>query len=156
MVNKASRFNSVHHVLSRSYSVHLFCVIGGLILDTIYPVHFSGVFHSNLGFFFMCIGTIFIYWAQASSSASKKSITTGGQRNFKKGPYKYSRNPTHIGLLFVCFGFGFMIGSFFVIVFSLFAFVFTKLFFLPKEERLLEQKYGDVYSQYKKEVHTWI
>lgn len=157
MENKLSKTNTVHHILSRSYSVYLFCVIGGLILDTVYPVHFGGAFHSNLGFLFMCIGTLFIYWAQSSSSAAKKkALKTNSHVNFKRGPYKYSRNPTHIGLLFVTFGFGFMIGSFFVIVFSLFSFVVTKLVFLPKEEKLLEKKYGEVYARYKKEVHTWI
>lgn len=148
----------VHYILSSSYSVYFFCVIAGLILDLIYPIHFASIFYSNLGFVFMCVGTIFIYWAQSTSSTSKKKflVDTNVPRNFALGPYKYSRNPTHIGLMLVSFGFGFMIGSFFVVILSMLSFIITKFIFLPKEENLLKEKYGEVYTAYKKKVHTWI
>lgn len=148
----------VHYLLSRSYSVYLFSIIVGLILDTLYPIHFSGAEYSNLGFLFMCIGTIFIYWAQKTSSNSKKKFLadTNTPRNFALGPYKYSRNPTYIGLMFASCGFGLMIGSFFVIALCVFSFITTKLVFLPREEEMLEQKYGNVYLDYKKKVHPWI
>ncbi|MCC6323456.1 isoprenylcysteine carboxylmethyltransferase family protein [Candidatus Nomurabacteria bacterium] len=158
-MNKAcQKTGMVHVILSRSYSVYLFCVIIGLILEMIYPLNISNIFYSNLGFIFMCVGTIFIYWAQSTSSTSKKKFlaNTNAPRNFALGPYKYSRNPTHIGLLLVCFGFGFMIGSFFVIILTIFSFVITKLIFLPKEEGLLEKKYGEIYTKYKSAVKTWI
>lgn len=152
-----SQSAQVHHILSRSYSVYLFSVIVGLILDTIYTVNFSNYIYSNVGFIFMCIGTIFVYWSQSTSSKSKKkSESLNITRNFACGPYKYSRNPTHIGLMFLALGFGFIIGSFFVIILTVFAFITTKFVFLPKEEELLEKKYGDTYRAYKKKVCTWI
>lgn len=148
----------VHVILSRSYSVYLFCIISGLILDIIFPIEIANDYFSNLGFVFMCIGTLFVYWAQSSSTRSKNKFLENkdAPRNFALGPYKYTRNPTHIGLLFASFGFGFMIGSFFVIILTILSFIITKLVFLPKEEGLLEKKYGDIYREYKKEVHTWV
>jgi len=53
-------------------------------------------------------------------------------------------------------GFSLIIDSFFGIVLTIIAYVITKIFFLKKEESLLEKKYGEVYGDYKKKVKNWI
>lgn len=151
--------DTIHYILSRSYSLYLFSIIAGVIIDTvIYRLKFSFPFYSEIGFFIMFIGSVVVYWSQQSSSRSKREFkkNPGSKRNFARGPYKYSRNPTHIGLMIASLGFGVLAGSFFIIMFILFAFVTSLLVFLPKEEALLAKKYGQDYIDYQKKVHPWI
>jgi len=49
-------------------------------------------------------------------------------------------------------GFGLMANATFVILFSFVAMIFTKLTFIQKEEKMLAEKYGQPYLDYKKEV----
>lgn len=149
--------NLIHSILSRSYSVYLFSIIVGVIMDTIIVFHFSFPYYSELGFFIMMIGTLIVYWAQHTSSSSKKeSLKKNAPRNFAKGPYKYTRNPTHVGLMFMTLGFGVMIGSYFIVILTIFSFITSKFVFLPAEEALLVKKYGQDYIDYQKKVHPWI
>ncbi len=149
--------NLVHHILSRSYSVYFFSVMAGMILGTIFSDRFAFLYSREFGFFVMVIGTMVIYWAQSTSGKSKKhAIATNTPRNFARGPYKITRNPTHIGLAMLTIGFGFVSGSFFILVFSILAFLTSKIVFLPAEEKVLEQKYGEDYIKYKNKVRSWL
>ncbi len=60
--------------------------------------------------------------------------------------------PTHWGLFALMFGFGFIINATFIITTTLISFLLTKFIFLNKEEKILSQKYGDKYIEYKKDV----
>lgn len=151
--------DTIHYILSRSYSLYLFSIVAGVIIDTvIYPLRFSFPFYTQIGFFVMMIGSVIVYWSQRSSSRSKKEFQKNpeGKRNFARGPYKYSRNPTHIGLMITSLGFGVLAGSFFIIIFIIFAFITSLIVFLPKEEELLAKKYGQAYIDYHSKVHPWI
>lgn len=149
--------NIVHHILSRSYSVYFFSVMAGMIMGTIFADRFAFMFYREIGLFVMVVGTLFIYWAQSTSGKSKKqALATNTPRNFARGPYKITRNPTHIGLAMLTIGFGFVSGSFFILFFSILAFLTSKIVFLPAEEKVLEQKYGQEYLDYKKKVRSWL
>ncbi len=147
----------VHRVLSHSYSVYLVALIIGVVVDTFFKMRFSFDFYSEIGFLVIFIGTFLVYWAQNTSSASKKeSINKNTPRDFARGPYKFTRNPTHAGLMFMMFGFGIVAGSFTIIILTLVAFTVSKLIFLPQEEKLLVAKYGAEYLAYQKKVNPWI
>ena len=103
------------------------------------------------------VGPIIIYWAQATSSNYKKRIIKDETRSpFGLGPYRFLRSPTHFGLFILTFGFGLVINSLYSVIFTIIAYFITKLFFLKKEEKILEKKYGQVYIDYKKKVKNWI
>ncbi len=73
-----------------------------------------------------------------------------------KGLYQYSRNPMYLGLLIILFGFGLWLGSlspFFML--PLFYWVITEMQIKP-EERMLEQKFGKEYLDYKNRVRRWL
>jgi protein-S-isoprenylcysteine O-methyltransferase Ste14 len=78
------------------------------------------------------------------------------ERDFERGPYKYSRSPTHNGLTLMTLGLSLVINSFFTFLFMIAAALITRMIFLKEEEALLEKKYGEAYCEYKKKVHTWI
>jgi protein-S-isoprenylcysteine O-methyltransferase Ste14 len=152
------RAGMVHFILSHSYIVFLLAVVFGAIAHTFITIHvFDGLVFSYLGLFMLLVGPAIIYWAQHTSSCSAREIIENKtEQAFEHGPYKYSRNPTHIGLTIMTLGLGFVFNSFFTVIFILAAFLITKLFFLKEEEAILEKRYGEIYCQYKSKVHTWI
>ena len=102
-------------------------------------------------------GSVFIYWAQSTSANFRKRIEKNENKShFEFGPYKYLRSPTHFGLFIMTIGYSLIINSLFSIIFTLAAYTITKFFFIKKEEKLLEKKYGEDYAEYKKKVKNWI
>jgi protein-S-isoprenylcysteine O-methyltransferase Ste14 len=156
--NIEERGGMVHFILLHSYMVFLFAVVLGALFDTFLkkPL-FSDDVYPNLGFCMIIIGSVLIYWAQKTSSNSrKKTQKDNSKAYFASGPYRYLRSPTHLGLFIMTLGLGFLINSFFSVVFTIIAYFITKWVFLKKEEKVLERKYGQVYRDYKKKVRNWI
>lgn len=105
----------------------------------------------------LIVSSLIIYWAQFTSSNYKKRVKKDSSRShFEHGPYKYLRSPTHFGLFIMTLGFSLIINSLFSVLFTLIAYIISKFFFLKKEEEILEGKYGEVYTEYKKKVKNWI
>ncbi|MEK7190138.1 MAG: methyltransferase [Patescibacteria group bacterium] len=142
---------SVHKVLAHSYFMYFILFLVGLYLDLVFNLK---VFNDSLviliGLLFLIFGTFLILWAQKTSRSLKKENIS--RETFCHGPYCYTRSPTHLGLFSLMLGFGMMTNAFFVILFSFFSFIIAKFVFLAKEEKILAQKYGAPYLEYKKLV----
>ena len=98
----------------------------------------------------MIFATFLIFWAQKTARNLDKDNLT--KESFRKGPYAFTRGPTHLGIFLLIISFGFMANTIFVIFFTIVAFFVTKLVFLKEQEMLLEEKYGEPYREYKKIV----
>ena len=103
-----------------------------------------------VGVFFLVFGTLLIIWAQKTSRNLR--IENLSKESFYRGPYKYTRGPTHWGLFMLMLGFGMTMNTFFVILFAFISFIVSKFTFLAKQEKILEGKYGAPYREYKKIV----
>ncbi len=146
----------VHTVLGHSYMVYFATFLVGLLIDTFWRARFNLPFLMPIGFILMFIGPVLILWAQYTSHrlAVKQileEIKTHAH-DFTCGPYAFTRSPTHLGLFIMIIGLGFLFNSISIVVTTVLAFVLTKIFFLSKEESLLEEKYGEEYGEYKKRV----
>lgn len=141
----------VHKILAHSYMVYLLALFFGLILSAVMPMRvFLDDGLMNTSAVVLLLSSCIIFWAQRSTRKLDKENLT--KRSFKKGPYKYTRNPTNVSLFFSLISFGVIINSLFTILFALIAFLLSSLVFIKKEEKLLEKKYGDAYREYKKDV----
>lgn len=146
------KHHAVHSFLAYSYLVYFFTLIVGITLNTFSPIKvFDISVMSPIGLVLLLLSSILILWAQSSSTdlLHKEDVT---YTHFLRGPYRYTRMPTHFGLFLAIMGFGFIINSFFVIILTLIAFLITKFTFLKKQEDELEKKFGDAYREYKKKV----
>lgn len=143
--------DKVHKILAHSYTVFFLFFLAGVFLDLIFNLKLLDFsFLAPVGAIFIIFASLIIFWAQKTSRNLKKEILT--KETFYKGPYRFSRAPTHWGLFFLMLGFGIMTGAFFIIISTIFSFIFTKLVYLNKEEAILEKKYGAPYLEYKKMV----
>lgn len=152
VLNKENKNHKVHRTLAHSYFSYFLILLIGISLDLFFPIRiFQNKITLYLGFLFLLFASFIILWAQYSSKdlLKKESVQ---KEHFSKGPYYYTRAPTHFGLFFLALGFGFILNGFFVIILTLISFIFLRITFVKKQEKLLENKYGDSYMEYKRKV----
>lgn len=143
--------HNVHRILARSYTVYFLFFLCGILLDLFFKIEiFSNPDFSVFGFVFFFLASILILWAQNTSrNIPRENIT---KDTFCRGPYCYTRSPTHWGLFILMFSFGIITNSLFVTLFTVFAFIITRLVHLKKEELMLKVRYGAPYEEYQKSV----
>lgn len=153
MTEKTKKPLSIHELLSYSYLVFLISFLLGITLEIFFSFgrSFSNI---GLGYLFLILGTTLVLWAQSTSKTGKKDRIAGNLTisNFFKGPYKITRTPTHLGMFLTVLGAGFIWGSLWIVIMSLFSYIFTKVTFVAEEERILEKRYGAPYLEYKKKM----
>ena len=141
----------VHRILAHSYSVYFLLFLIGVLLDIVFQFK---IFESNIlvptGAALLIFATLLILWAQRTSRDLK--ISNLSKETFCRGPYCYTRSPTHWGLFLLMLGFGIIANAFFVVLFTIIAFFLTRFTFLKKEEQALAETYGSPYLEYKKSV----
>jgi|SRR3989344_2323289 len=142
---------NVHKTLAHSYAMYFILFLLGVTLDIIFQFKvFANSIMVPLGGSLIVLSSILIFWAQGTSRNLKKENIT--KETFCKGPYCYTRSPTHWGLFFLMIGFGIITNAIFVILTTLISFLVSRFIFLEKEERILAEKYGTPYLEYKKAV----
>jgi len=151
-MDKEFKNHTVHKTLAHSYIVYFLILILGVSLDLFFHIKiFNTSIMAPIGFVFLVLASFIIFWAQKSSRdlLKVKDVT---KQHFCRGPYCYTRTPTHWGLFFLALGFGFIMNAFFIIILTVISFIITKITFVQKQEKLLEQKFGTPYTEYKKSV----
>lgn len=144
----------VHHVLAQSYSVFFFLFLIGVFVDILFPLKiFKNSYMVPLGFVILVFATFLIFWAQHTSRKLPKE-NEATKEHFCRGPYCYTRTPTHFGLFFLLLGFGVIANASFIILTTFLSLALSKLIFLKKEEKIMLEKYGEAYTEYKKSVRV--
>lgn len=72
------------------------------------------------------------------------------------GPYKFTRNPMYLMMVFVCLGFGVMLSEAWIVILTPVLAITLYHIAIKHEEAYLEQVFGDSYRDYKKSVRRWI
>jgi protein-S-isoprenylcysteine O-methyltransferase Ste14 len=149
--NENPHKNKVHKILAHSYSIYLFLFLLGICADLIFNIKiFNNPTIVSFGFVFLVFGTFLIIWAQHTSrNLNKESLN---KETFCHGPYRFTRMPTNFGLFFLTLGFGLVINAFFVVLSTFISFIVAQFVFIEKQEKVLAEKYGAPYLEYKKLV----
>ena len=73
-----------------------------------------------------------------------------------KGIYNYSRNPMYLSFYLWLLSFSIYCGSILAILFSPLFILYLNVFQIKPEERILLDKFGEIYLNYKNSVRRWI
>jgi protein-S-isoprenylcysteine O-methyltransferase Ste14 len=73
-----------------------------------------------------------------------------------RGLYRFTRNPMYVAVVVLWFGWAVFYGSSAVFIGCLLAWVVTNFVVIPREERNLEARFGEVYREYKSTVPRWL
>ncbi len=107
---------------------------------------------------FLVVGIVLCIWSIGLFRRSKTSLVPikPTATLVLHGPYKLSRNPMYLGLLCVYLGAAFWLNSLWALVLVPLVIWIVQRMVIAKEERYLEQQFGETYRQYKAHVRRWI
>lgn len=72
------------------------------------------------------------------------------------GIYRVTRNPMYLGMLMILVGFPLVLESLLGLVFPVIFFLFMDRVVIPKEEKVAEGVFGEVFRGYKSHTRRWI
>ena len=89
---------------------------------------------------------------------NKTPIVPGQKPKFMvaEGTYKFTRNPMYLGVATALLGFSLYFGNLLSFLSPLAFFLIMNYYFVPREEKLLENIFGKRHIDYKKKVRRWL
>jgi protein-S-isoprenylcysteine O-methyltransferase Ste14 len=150
--HKISLTNKIHATLAHSYSSYFLFLLLGIALDIIFPFRlFREPAVMALGLVFLVLASGLILWAQHTTRNLHEGQSLAKEA-FCRGPYCYTRTPTHWGLFLLTLGLGIVLNAFFVVLTTTLSFLLSRTVFLKRYEQALVEKYGSPYLEYQKDV----
>lgn len=73
-----------------------------------------------------------------------------------KGPFRYTRNPMYLGLIIMLLGISILLGSLSPLFVIPIVFVILHNQFVLREEKWMEEWFGDSYREYKSKTPRWL
>ncbi len=74
-----------------------------------------------------------------------------------EGPYRFTRNPMYTGITVILLGIGLLAGSWPFLLLPAIGFpAVVTLFFIRREERIMEQAFGPEYDDFRRRVRRWL
>jgi protein-S-isoprenylcysteine O-methyltransferase Ste14 len=74
----------------------------------------------------------------------------------QKGIFRFSRNPIYLAFCIATLGCGLLLDSWWVLLSSLLTVCLLQCLVIRREERYLENKFGEEYLAYKRRVRRWL
>lgn len=145
---------TVHHVLAKSYFTFFLSIIIGIVLEYWFPLNLFPEPMTTLGAALFVGGTLLVFWAQTTTrtgAGERRSNKNIDGDHFARGPYRYYRNPTHMGLTMLVVGYGFILNALMIVITVFVTSLVSHFVFVKKEEAMLASKYP-AYEEYKKKV----
>jgi len=102
-----------------------------------------------LAIFFWTVSTMLHGHASIPTNRPTDAIVTGG-------PFRFSRNPIYLSMILLQIGIGVWTNSSWFFVLAAMSIGLLTWGVIRREERYLEQKFGDQYLSYKSRVRRWI
>jgi protein-S-isoprenylcysteine O-methyltransferase Ste14 len=98
-------------------------------------------------------GAAMVFFRRAGTSVPPMKPTTV---LVTSGPYRVTRNPMYLGMVFLYVALAFAIGVIWALVFIPAVIVIIDRFVIAREEPYLERKFGQSYRDYKARVRRWL
>jgi protein-S-isoprenylcysteine O-methyltransferase Ste14 len=105
-----------------------------------------------IGWPFIIIGLGLCTW---SVLEAKEMIISAPNLLLTSGPYAFSRNPMYVGWTLIYSGVALTVNSVWIILFLPAVFLYIHFVDIQKEERFLDEQFGEEYRQYQKRVRRY-
>ena len=131
----------------------------GIVLDYLFPVPLlPNRVQYLVGFAVMAVSGlimpfVLLEFRKARTNFNPRKPTTA---IITTGPYRFSRNPSYVGLTLVYVGIGIAADSIWILGLLIPALAVMHYGVIVREERYLENKFGEEYLRYKRSVRRWL
>ncbi len=105
------------------------------------------------------LGELLRYWGVAyAGSLTRVTGSVGAPDVITAGPFAHVRNPLYVGNVFMYTGIGIMANALppWLVIGAFAYFVFQYVEIVALEEEFLEQKFGDTYNEFRKNVPAFV
>lgn len=137
----------------------LFSICLMFVIDWFIPTSFaSGPLVWGFGACFISVGIFLDIYSALLFKKANTPLIPFHEMTFQveTGPYKITRNPMYLGMVFIQIGVAIILGSAIALVpLAVFFWIIQKNF-IEGEERYMEERFGERYLNYKKRVRRWI
>jgi protein-S-isoprenylcysteine O-methyltransferase Ste14 len=139
--------------------VFLVCILLGVGIQRFFPAPiFSPSVRWSLAALFLGTGISLMAYCVTAFIKRKTNLVPWKPTTALviSGVYRYSRNPIYIAFILIGWGIAFAVNNFWMLI-SMFVFAgVVQKTAIVKEEKYLEQKFGEGYLAYKHRVRRWI
>ena len=139
--------------------IALFCILLALLLNYLFPnLRLINSPYNKIGFILVIFGFANLIWSFYLFRKNKTPIMPGKKPAFvvAEGPYKLTRNPMYLSVTVILLGVSFYIGNIAGFAAPLIFFLMVNRIFIPYEEKLMEELFGEKYLSYKEKVRRWM
>lgn len=147
------------HAITLPPFIYLGGFFVGLALHFFFPQYIAAQpLASILGAIFVAISIPIIVLSMRGLSRAGTAIDVRKPTTaiVASGMYRFSRNPIYLAMTFLYAGAAFLLNSLTTLTMLLPVLVTMHFGVIAREEKYLEQKFGDEYVRYKKSVRRWI
>jgi protein-S-isoprenylcysteine O-methyltransferase Ste14 len=131
----------------------------GLLLHQIVPFTFLPIIPARIAaLIFLGCGVFLAGWSNVLFRRAHTSLVPIKPTTalVVSGPYRLTRNPMYLGLLCIYIAAALWFGVIWALVLVPLVVLAVQRLAIAKEERYLDQKFGDAYRQYRAHVRRWI
>ncbi len=116
----------------------------------------TSLFLFRIGLIIVVVGIVFRMYC--ASYLLGRHIVTKIEADFLcvSGPFAHLRNPLYLGNFIICIGVCVSFSEWYGFLIGLGNYIFLYSFIIPYEERFLQEKFGDIYLEYKAYTNRFI
>jgi len=124
-----------------------------IVIKEIIPPPFN-----YIGLLFIIVGFLLTLIVRKKFARMNTEIHTfKNPRNLvTTGPFKISRNPIYLGFTLILIGVWLLLGTLLPVLGCLLFIVITDLYYIPFEEKRMENIFGEAYKAYTLNVRRWL
>jgi protein-S-isoprenylcysteine O-methyltransferase Ste14 len=134
-------------------------LVGGIAVNLVLPVPiWPSVWIRLVGLAPLAIGAVLFAWARSAFRRHRTSLMPWSPSTtlVQDGPYSFSRNPIYLAFCTMYLGLSLVFNSGYILVMLLVVLVLFDRTQIPREERYLEAKFGEQFTNYKGKVRRWV
>ena len=131
----------------------------GLILQQLLPFSVQPLVPARVvALFFLAGGVLLVGWSNLLFRRTHTSLVPikPSTALVVSGPYRLTRNPMYLGLLFGYIAVGLWLNLTWVLILVPLVVLAVQRLAIVKEERYLDRKFGEAYRQYRVQTRRWI
>ena len=157
--NKSTNSQPDHaQVITQPPVIYLGSILLGWLINKVFPMTISsGTWFKWVGVIFILIAIIIIALSRREFIKVNTSIRPDKSTTaiITTGPYKVSRNPLYTSLTLFHIALGIVFNNLWILFMVIPAIIMIVLGVITKEEKYLENKFGQQYLDYKSSVRRW-
>jgi len=144
--------------LARPPAIYLTAIVTGLVLHFAWPIPFVPSLAMPFGVLIAVFAVMLFIWSIRTFHSAGTPVPGNRPTTtiVKVGPYRFSRNPIYLAFSLFQIGIALGVNDAWILVTLVPAISITSFVVIPREERYLEERFGEEYAGYKASVRRWL